>query len=50
MKREQPWTFFNFYSQTYFKMAKDLITADFPGPVLKEFGNMLIKQIGCFDR
>lgn len=31
--------------QTYFKMAKDLIITDFPGPVLKEFGSMLAKQI-----
>ena len=31
--------------QTYFKMAKDLLISDFPGPVLKELGNMLAKQI-----
>ena len=28
--------------QTYFKMAKDLIAAEFPGPVLKEFVNMIV--------
>ena len=36
--------------QTYFKMAKDLIAAEFPGPVLKEFGNMVVKQIADFQR
>jgi len=36
--------------QTYFKMAKDLIAAEFPGPVLKEFGNMIVKQIVDFQR
>ena len=34
--------------QTYFKMAKDLIVTDFPGPVLKEFGNMISKQIRSY--
>ena len=34
--------------QTYFKMAKDLIITDFPGPVLKEFANMLAKQIQSY--
>ena len=34
--------------QTYLKMAKDLIITDFPGPVLKEFGNMLAKQIKSY--
>ena len=34
--------------QTYLKMAKDLIITDFPGPVLKEFGNMLAKQIQSY--
>ena len=34
--------------QTYFKMAKDLLVTDFPGPVLKEFGNMLAKQINTY--
>ena len=34
--------------QTYFKMAKDLIVTDFPGPVLREFGNMLAKQISNY--
>uniref|UniRef100_A0A0K2TWM7 Ectopic P granules protein 5 homolog [Nasonia vitripennis] n=1 Tax=Lepeophtheirus salmonis TaxID=72036 RepID=A0A0K2TWM7_LEPSM len=30
---------------TYFKMAKDLIITDFPGPIMKEFSCMLLKQI-----
>jgi hypothetical protein len=34
--------------QTYFKMAKDLITVDFP--VLKELGNMMSKQLVDFHR
>ena len=36
--------------QTYFKMAKDLITVDFPGPVLKELGNMMTRQLVDFQR
>ena len=35
---------------TYFKMAKDLITVDFPSPVLKELGNMLTKQLVDFQK
>lgn len=31
--------------QTYLKMAKDLVVNDFPGPVLKEFVNMLSFQM-----
>ena len=35
---------------TYFKMAKDLITVDFPSPVLKELGNMFTKQLVDFQK
>ena len=36
--------------QTYFKMAKDLILTDFPGPVMKEFANLITKQLSLFSR
>lgn len=36
--------------QTYIKMAKDLVVTDFPGPVLKEFSNLLAWQIECYPR
>ena len=36
--------------QTYFKMAKDLILKEFPGPVLNEFSNMIAKQLSCHQR
>ena len=36
--------------QTYLKMAKDLILKEFPGPVLKEFRNMVTKQLSCHHR
>ncbi len=34
--------------QTYFKMAKDLIITDFPGPVTEEFSCMLLKQLSLW--
>jgi hypothetical protein len=36
--------------QTYFKMAKDLIISDFPGPVTEEFSFMLHKQLCLFKK
>merc|ERR1719419_1162730 len=36
--------------QTYFKMAKDFIVKEFPGPVLKEFGNMMAKMLSSYYR
>jgi hypothetical protein len=36
--------------QTLYKMAKEMIVADTPGPVMKEFGNMIGKQISSYKR
>ena len=36
--------------QTYLKMAKDFILKDFPGPVLKEFGNMMATMLNTYQR
>ena len=36
--------------QTVYKMAKDLIISDFPGPVMIEFGNLLVKQLDSFHK
>ena len=35
--------------QTFLKMAKDLVISDFPGPVLKEFVNMMAYQVKNFE-
>ena len=34
--------------QTFLKMARDLVVTDFPGPVLKEFVNMIAYQLKNF--
>ena len=34
--------------QTFIKMARDLVVTDFPGPVLKEFVNMIAYQVANF--
>lgn len=36
--------------QTVIKMAKDFIITDFPGPVMKEFGIMLLKELSAWKR
>jgi hypothetical protein len=36
--------------QTVYKIAKELLVADSPGPVMKEFGNMVQKQISSWKR
>ena len=36
------------FDQTFLKMARDLVVSDFPGPVLKEFINMIAYQLKNF--